>query len=253
MIRCAWCGAENYAIDSWCTSCSRHLDWAPPSGTTVPTPPPPPPVMADTAAPRRRRLILLAPAAAALGVAIVLALPLASWFSAAGGARPALPNTALRPPPPAASSNAAPVQPVPTPDATSMPEAPPPTPTPDANPAPAPTAEAVPLAGDDPSASVAGFYRAVSSHDFRAAAALWTRRMQAQFPPAQFINHRFAATQQINLQAARIIGNRGGQATVDVRVVEILDGQTRHWVGTWQLVNTGSGWLLNQPNLRAAS
>jgi hypothetical protein len=77
--------------------------------------------------------------------------------------------------------------------------------------------------------------------------------MQARYPPAVYIDHRFAATQQINLTAAQIVGNRGGEATVYVRVVEVLDGQTRHWVGTWQLVNTESGWLLDRPNLRSGT
>jgi hypothetical protein len=31
MIRCPWCGAHNYAIDSWCSRCSRHLDFEPPA------------------------------------------------------------------------------------------------------------------------------------------------------------------------------------------------------------------------------
>lgn len=75
--------------------------------------------------------------------------------------------------------------------------------------------------------------------------------MQARYPPAVYIDHRFAATEQINLQAARILGNRDGEAIVFVRVVEVLDGQTRYWVGTWQLVSTDSGWLLDQPNLRS--
>jgi hypothetical protein len=108
----------------------------------------------------------------------------------------------------------------------------------------------VPPAGD-PAAAVARFYQAVSAHDFAAAAALWTQRMQAQYPPAEYIDHRFAATQQINLQAERMLGNGGGLATVYVDVVEIIDGQRRHWVGTWQLLDTASGWLLNRPNLRA--
>jgi len=30
------------------------------------------------------------------------------------------------------------------------------------------------------------------------------------------------------------------------------DGSIRHWVGTWYLVRSGSGWLLDQPGLRAA-
>ena len=126
---------------------------------------------------------------------------------------------------------------------------------------PAPSAEAAPtqnppdeapapVAGD-PAAAVARFYRDVSSHDFAAAAALWSARMQARYPPAVYIDHRFAATERINLQAARIVENRTGQAIVYVRIVEVLDGQTRHWVGTWQLVNTQSGWLLDRPNLRS--
>lgn len=75
--------------------------------------------------------------------------------------------------------------------------------------------------------------------------------MQARYPPAVYIDHRFAATQEINLQAARILGNGGGEAVVYVRVVEVLDGQTRYWVGTWRLVNTDAGWLLDRPNLRS--
>ena len=128
---------------------------------------------------------------------------------------------------------------------------------------PAPSAEAAPtqnppdeapapVAGD-PAAAIARFYQDVSGHDFAAAASLWSARMQARYPPAVYIDHRFAATQGINLEAARVVGNRGGQAIVYVRVIEVLDGQTRQWVGTWQLVNTQSGWLLDRPNLRSDS
>jgi hypothetical protein len=259
MIRCAWCGANNYAIDSWCASCSRHLDWSPPPTTAVM--PPPPPIVAASAEPRRpprrRRLIVLAPAAIVVAVAILLALPVATWFSAAVRARPALPNTALRPAAPTATATTAPAQSVATPAPAEnstqgvgpVGEA---VPTPTAPPAQTQPDE-IPPAGADPAASVALFYQAVSSHDFTAAAALWTSRMQAQFPPAQFIDHRFAATQQINLQGQRLLASRDGVAIVYVRVVEVIGGQSRRWVGTWQLVNTGSGWLLNRPNLRADS
>ncbi len=275
MIRCAWCGAENYAIDSWCASCSRHLDWAPPAKAAVLMPPPPPqalttpspsPVVMDSPisdrTTQRRRRVVLAPAVAVVALAMVLALPVAIRFAAAGRSElPSLPNTAIRPAAPAApASSTAPTAPVPTPDAT---------PTPDAAAAPAengtqpvapvqpvPTTEAPPAAAPqpaagDPTAAIARFYQDVSGHDFAAAAALWSAGMQARYPPAVYIDHRFAATQQINLQAARIVGSRGGQAVVYVRVVEVLDGQTRHWVGTWQLVNTESGWLLDRPNLRS--
>jgi hypothetical protein len=245
MIRCHWCGAQNYAIDNWCARCSRHLDFAPPPRRPS----------------RRRGLILLAPAVAALAVAVVLALPAASWFQAVGRvAAPALPDTAIRP----AASAAAPTPyatptsyATPTPDKSSTQNSSPvdeTIPSPDAAPPADLTqpGQALVPTGGDPAATVARFYRAVSGHDFVTAAALWTPRMQAQYPPTEYIDHRFAATQAINLRAERALGDDGGLALVYVDVVEVIGGQTRHWVGTWQLLDTASGWLLNRPNLRAA-
>jgi hypothetical protein len=260
MIRCAWCGATNYAIDSWCASCSRHLDWSPPVRRAVmPAAPPPPtapspPIPAASPQPRRparrRRLVVLAPAAIVVAVVILLALPAASWFSALGRPRPAVPDTAVRPAAPAATPTAA-AQAVATPDATPTPEA---TPGPTENSTPVqPSPDEVAPSGSDPAASVALFYQAVSNHDFAAAAALWTARMQAQFPPAEFIDHRFTATQQITLQGERLLGSSDRVAMVFVRIVEVIGGHSRRWVGTWQLVHTGAGWLLNRPNLRADS
>jgi hypothetical protein len=115
------------------------------------------------------------------------------------------------------------------------------------------TGQALVPTGGDPAAAVARFYQAVSAHDFQAAATLWTSRMQAQYPPAEFIDQRFSGTQQINLEAERMLGDGGGIAIVYVDVVEVIDGQTRHWLGTWQLDDTSSGWLLNRPNLRVAT
>jgi hypothetical protein len=267
MIRCHWCGARNYAIDSWCARCSRHLDWAPAPRPSRPEPRRPP---------RRRALALLVPAAVVLGVAIGLALPVASWIQAVGRAvTPAAADTAIRPFGPAAGEAATPSSPAPTPDTspnsdtTTAPDA---TPSPDEESTPAsgpppsepvPSAEEpsddptqagqIPLPTGDPAATVARFYRAVSGHDFVAAAALWTPWMQTQYPPVEYIDHRFAATEAINLRAERVLGNGGGVALVYIEVVEIIDGQTRRWVGTWQLVDTASGWLLNRPNLRAAT
>ena len=239
MIRCHWCGTQNYAIDSWCARCSRHLDFAPPPRRPS----------------RRRGLILLAPAVAALAVAVVLALPAASWFQGVGRvAAPAIPDTAIRPAASASVETTPTSSPAPTPDTTPMPDA---TPAPEATPAPGPPVSLPPPVAEvppvgDPAAAVARFYQAVSGHDFVTAAALWTPRMQAEFPPTEYIDHRFAATQAINLRAERALGDRGGLALVYVDVVEVIGGQTRHWVGTWQLIDTASGWLLNRPNLRAA-
>ncbi len=169
MIRCPSCGSQNYAIDIWCSACSQHLDWAPharnPTGIRL-----------HRSARAGRSLSFLAPVAAALGVAIALAMPVASWFNAAG--QVAAPSV------------------------------------------------------------------------FEAAAALWTPVMQAQYPPAEYIDQRFAATEQLDLRAERVVGDSGGVAVVYVDVVEVIGGQMHHWVGTWQLVDTSSGWLLNRPNLR---
>jgi hypothetical protein len=248
MIRCPWCGAQNYAIDSWCSACSRHLEWAPRAPVAAETAPAPSPRRS-----RHRLLKVLAPAAAGLGVAVVLALPVASWFGAAGAPHALLPTTALRPSAPTPAARSVPAStPSPTPEATPTPDA---TPNPDqgSTQAAGPVVEAAPPSGGgDPAAAVAHFYQAVAAHDFGAATALWTTRMQARFPPAEYIDHRFAATQQIGVRAERLLGAGDGVAVVYVDVIESIDGQTRRWVGTWQLVDTDAGWLLNQPNLRAA-
>ncbi|TME44817.1 MAG: hypothetical protein E6I56_11120 [Chloroflexi bacterium] len=168
MIRCAWCGARNYAIDMWCTRCHRHLDWQPMK--------------------RRRGALatVLPPAAAAVGVAIALALPAAGWFNGSFQLRLAM------------------------------------------------------------------FYAAVSGHEFALAAALWSPQLKAADPPAVFIDQRFSATQQIGVRGERIMAHEAGSAVVYVDLLELIGGQTREWVGTWQLIQSPSGWLLNSPDLRGA-
>jgi hypothetical protein len=248
MIRCPWCKAENVSIDTWCTSCARYLDWSP-SSDRRPLDSIPAAVMTvgepAPAGKSRRRvpgLVILLPAAAAGVAALILALPVAGRF---GAAIPALPKTALAPmATPSLYPEATPAPQVvgtPEPVATAEPTAP----------AIAAPSQARTLPGTDPTRAVARFYQALSAHQFGTAANLWTARMQAQYPPAQYINHRFSATQQIGLRAGQLLGRNGNQAVVYVDVVERIGGQTRRWVGTWQLVATGSGWLLNQPNLRA--
>jgi len=100
---------------------------------------------------------------------------------------------------------------------------------------------------------VARFYQAVAAHDFAGAAALWSAAMQEQYPPAEYIDRRFMATQQINLMAERVVATGGGVAVVYVDIVELSGGQTRRWVGTWQLVHSASGWLLNHPDLQVVA
>ena len=243
MIRCPWCGAKNYAIDMWCKKCTRHLDWAPPRR-------------------RRSRIVgILAPVAAAVGVAIALALPAASWFNGQREAPlPSLPKTALAPSPTSPEAQTT-LSAEPSPSAESTPAAgssppaematPLPTPPPALPPVLAVPNQALAPADGDPAAAVSQFYDALSGHQFGEAASLWTARMQAQYPPAVYIDQRFSSTERIDVASERVIANAAGIAVVSVDVIEVIGGETRRWVGTWQLVHTDSGWLLNQPNLRA--
>jgi hypothetical protein len=106
----------------------------------------------------------------------------------------------------------------------------------------------------DPAAAVARFYALAEQHEFAAAAELWSPRMQANYPPAENIDGRFAATQQLTLRAADVVAldEAAGQATVAIDLVEVVGGQSRRYVGTWQLVRGPRGWQLDQPSLRAA-
>jgi hypothetical protein len=247
MIRCPRCGARNYAIDMWCSRCSHHLDWAP------------------TRRRPNRLISFLAPVAAASGVLIAMAMPASSWLA---GAAPTLeitlPGTAGGTASPAAETAPAPaVQPAstaqpaatagPTPTADSVPQS-------DAMPTPEAAAQPVsqmqdqalaPNPGGDPAAVVRHFYAAISAHQFDVAASLWSAPMQAQYPPTLFIDERFSATQEVDLTAERVVADGGGTAIVSVQVVELTGGETRHWAGTWELIDTSLGWLLNSSNLQA--
>jgi hypothetical protein len=96
---------------------------------------------------------------------------------------------------------------------------------------------------------VSHFYQAVSVHKFDVAASLWTPQLQQRDPPTVFIDQRFSATDRISVQAERLISAGGGSAVVYVDVIEVIGGLNRRWVGTWQVLDTASGWLLNGSDL----
>ncbi len=248
MIRCAWCGADNYAIDMWCARCQHHLDWRPVEGGR-----------------RRggRALALVAPVAAAVAVAIALAMPAASWFNGSLLSGISLPRTGAAPPAPSyqaqAPTTSSPPPPAATPDATPSDSAAPAASGPlpattesqlQPNPVPEVVQPQIP-AGGDPLAAINRFYAEISAHQFAGAASLWSASMQAQYPPQVYIDQRFSATQNIGLTGGQLLTEGEGVAVVYVNVAELIGGQHRDWTGTWQLVDTGSGWLLNSPNLRA--
>jgi hypothetical protein len=113
---------------------------------------------------------------------------------------------------------------------------------------------AAPASGgaDSPTTAVAGFYQAVAQHQFDAAAAYWSGRMQANWPPSVYIDQRFTPTQSMTLQGANVVSQGDGTAVVSIDLVEVYNGSTRHWVGSWQLVRGSGGWVLDAPNLHQA-
>lgn len=161
---------------------------------------------------------------------------------------------------PAAVTTAAPTaSPAPSPTAEPTPVPPSPTVAPTERPTPAPTlaptvAPAVAGVSQAPAAeAVTAFYSFVSKHDYASAAALWSPRMQAIYPPATNIWGRFDRTSQIQARSVRVMSLTGPSAAIAVDIVETLDnGTVRRYVGTWYLVNSGGRWLLDQPALGPA-
>jgi serine/threonine-protein kinase len=139
----------------------------------------------------------------------------------------------------------------PTPAPTAHPT-PAPTPHPTPRPTPRPTAVPAPAATDrTPAQTVATFYALVARHEFSAAARLWSPRMRAEYPPRQYIDGRFAPTTAIDIRRLTTTSQSTARrtATVAVDLVESRsDGSTRHWIGSWDLVLTSDGWLMDQPH-----
>jgi len=97
------------------------------------------------------------------------------------------------------------------------------------------------------------FYQLISGHDYASASGLWSDRMRASYPPQTNIWGRFDATRSILARSAALTSVNPASAAVAVDLIETrTDGTIRHWVGTWYLVRSGSGWLLDQPGLRPA-
>jgi hypothetical protein len=75
--------------------------------------------------------------------------------------------------------------------------------------------------------------------------------MRERYPPAQYIDGRFAPTTAIDIRRLEITSESIARrsATVAVDLIEHRDdGSTRQWVGSWELVLTTAGWLMDQPH-----
>jgi hypothetical protein len=128
-----------------------------------------------------------------------------------------------------------------------------PTPEPIAEPTVAPAVPPVVTASGDPAGTIVSFYQLISGHDYTSASGLWSDRMKAAYPPQTNLWGRFDATRSIVARSASLTSATSGSAAVAVDLIETrTDGTVRHWVGTWYLVRSRSGWLLDQPGLRAA-
>ena len=225
-----------------------------------------PPVAAPVAAMAvARRRPASRPSFGPVAVALVTTVLLAGVAGAAVARGIDLPRAAAIASPTQALVVATPVASAPAPAVTPSPT-PEPTVEPTREPTPRPTsgttvAPIVPAAtsgaGDaqpgDPSFTIARFYDLVTAKRYAEAAALWSPRMQAAFPPSTNVWGRFDSTRSIHLASASIAARSATAATVNVSIIEVLmDGTQRRYAGQWYLVRSGSGWLMDQPALRPA-
>jgi len=160
------------------------------------------------------------------------------------------PAAATSAPAPTAAVLANPSSPAPSPSVEPTAE---PTVVPTPAPADAATPAPVVATRGDPEATIVAFYQLISGHDYASASGMWSDRMRATYPPQTNIWGRFDRTRSIVARSASVTSANPGSAAVAVDLIETLsDGTTRHWVGSWYLVRSGSGWLLDQPGLRPA-
>jgi hypothetical protein len=103
-----------------------------------------------------------------------------------------------------------------------------------------------------PDGAVLSFYNLVSQHQFGSAASLWSNNMKANYPPSTNIYGRFDNTQRISVRITSVTQS-GNTATVGVALVEqTTSGAVNGYTGSWYLVRSSSGWLLDSVNLSPA-
>ena len=137
-----------------------------------------------------------------------------------------------------------------TPSATASPTPDPPTATPPPHtPTPADTQQTeAQLDAQSGAGRVLQWYDLVVADRFDDAYALWSDRMRANFPREENLDGRWANTVSISVNDLRVLSASGDQMIVAIDFVETLaNGSSRRFVGSWQLVASDSGWLLDSP------
>jgi len=108
-------------------------------------------------------------------------------------------------------------------------------------------------AANEAASTIAHFYELVSADRFDDAAALWSARMRAAYPPATNIYGRFSSTRSIALTGWSVASQSAAGAAINVSILEVMkDGSTRRWVGQWLVVSAGGSWFMDQPALARA-
>lgn len=223
--------------------------------------PVPGPAPAEDRADRRRRGALLAVAAVALiavigfaGARLLIEAgedPMAGVVvgEPRGGVLPATPEPTEEPTP----------TPEPTPDPTASPT-PTATPVPVAAATPAPVAPPPPRAtpppqtvvvamAEAPTDTVERWYALLVDGQFDAAYSMWSDRMKANFPRQGNLDNRWRDTAAIEILQLYVVEQTTTTAAVQIEFIEYRDnGSSRRFLGWWELVRSGDGWLLDAPH-----
>ncbi|MGI8999543.1 MAG: protein kinase domain-containing protein [Candidatus Limnocylindria bacterium] len=156
------------------------------------------------------------------------------------------PTTAPFPPPSTPTLTLTPsATPTPTPRPSPASATPQPTEEPATSLAPATPAPVAAVAPDD---AVAAFYAHVAAGRFDDAYALWSERMQDEFPRQDNLDGRFADTADIAFDTLEVAAQSASTATVQANFTETYDsGSSRRFVGYWRLVRVDGRWLLEEP------
>ena len=116
---------------------------------------------------------------------------------------------------------------------------------------PAPVRAGATAPARDPAETVLRFYDLVEAHRYTEAARLWSPRMRSQYPPSGYIDGSFDATTRIDVNRISIRSMSLAKKTANV-FVDLAEyrtsGAPRHFVGSWDLVLTSSGWLMDRPH-----
>jgi hypothetical protein len=133
--------------------------------------------------------------------------------------------------------------PTPVPVAAATPRPAPPAPV-----TPAPTPIVVAMAVT-PAQTVETWYAYVADGQFDAAYAMWSDRMKANFQREGNLDNRWRDTASITFNQLYVVEQTQSRATVQVDFVETRDnGSQRRFIGWWELVRSGDGWLLDYPH-----